>query len=464
MKKKSTFFIFFYIFLSPTILSQTEDSNYYYLKKLTFWGIDELKAKKNIDEYYNFTQAITNITNTTKTTKTTEPEDKLTSSQNKPEYFTIPTKEGASSYLVSQDILRLSLMDIEQFIYRLKISDIFTGEALGYKLTYVTDIDTGQNLVYQDIEALIQGSIPVSTKDIYRQKKFEVSINQRPNALGMTAKLLSWLVEEEIFRRAILLDREGMYDSMHILYLKDKKKRMTEYMPKRYRKAEHLYLRLIADFKRNFNKPSELVQVKTDVKLTLINMVNGQQINSVTMPWISLASENLNSKNMYNINKEENAATNPANFETNPANVKTNPSNLESNPSDFKAIPLDLKIGSQLLAALNEKTQLFNEFQRDLAIAKVYGNWLYLNAGRKRGYKIGDRLIINNAPANLARAHVVRFYGPNLQIKCPLTGMIINDGMIVFMREKLGDIQIGDKVEQDLTIYPVLPANIKNYL
>ncbi len=352
-----------------------------------------------------------------------------------------------SSYILSFSLARSGLVDGQyRFVAHTRISELYTGEVVHL---VNKDLETEEQWI-EDIRSFITGFIssplPFETKNTREFKKLEVGVKGNGDVLGGIHAQVYWELLAELYPETILLDAENYHYSMTIIRkLGGDFQSVSDIYLTRYRKSEHLQGRLDFKIEREQVKGLPIFAVRSSLQVEMVNMVNGQTIYKEKFPWFNLSLPIVDE----NVETEEPTEEPPAEI------IPIETQILEQ----FKAPVL----GKKVVAELQEQTGIFTTYRKPLKVAKVYGRWIYINAGRKRGYRIGDRLVAGTGGENVTM-HVIRYYGPHLKILCPETGKVIDDGMIAYVRENYQAVQVGNDITKDPTIYPVLPKNINRYL
>ncbi len=92
--------------------------------------------------------------------------------------------------------------------------------------------------------------------------------------------------------------------------------------------------------------------------------------------------------------------------------------------------------------------------------AKIDRAWVYLDRGRAFGLKMNDR-VVAEVDGQPVKGHVVKFFGPELNIKSP-RGYPIREGAIVYVRKGQKLAKVGMTFTPDKrtypTPYPITPA------
>jgi hypothetical protein len=104
----------------------------------------------------------------------------------------------------------------------------------------------------------------------------------------------------------------------------------------------------------------------------------------------------------------------------------------------------------KVIAAISKEQQSLGSKDRP-KIVYQYGRWSYLDRGRAYGLKLYDRLIASNG--GKARGQIVRHFGADLKIKDP-QGQVITDGAIMYVREGLAEVKLGESFDYDPKTYP----------
>ena len=86
-------------------------------------------------------------------------------------------------------------------------------------------------------------------------------------------------------------------------------------------------------------------------------------------------------------------------------------------------------------------------------VAKVYGAWAYLDRGRAWGLEMKDRLIATSEDGQIIKGHVVRFFGPEENLKSP-RGFPVTEGAILFIRKNQQGTAIGQTFDFDPLTFP----------
>lgn len=85
-------------------------------------------------------------------------------------------------------------------------------------------------------------------------------------------------------------------------------------------------------------------------------------------------------------------------------------------------------------------------------IVKTDRGWVYTDRGRAWGLRMKDRMIVQGSNGRI-KGHVVRFFGPELQLKNQ-AGEIISEGAILFIRKGQKQVRVGQVLDYDQTSYP----------
>jgi hypothetical protein len=93
-------------------------------------------------------------------------------------------------------------------------------------------------------------------------------------------------------------------------------------------------------------------------------------------------------------------------------------------------------------------------------VAKIDRAWVYVDRGRAWGLRMGDRLV-GTVDGEPVKAHVVRFYGPELKIKSP-RGFDVREGAVLYVRKGQRRARLGLEFRMDPrtfpTPYPIPPG------
>lgn len=84
-------------------------------------------------------------------------------------------------------------------------------------------------------------------------------------------------------------------------------------------------------------------------------------------------------------------------------------------------------------------------------IIHINGAWAYLDKGRAWGLNPLDRLVGNEV--SKVKGHIIGFYGPEKKLK-DANGKSIYEGAIIFIRQGLAELRVGQTFSYDQTQYP----------
>ena len=85
-------------------------------------------------------------------------------------------------------------------------------------------------------------------------------------------------------------------------------------------------------------------------------------------------------------------------------------------------------------------------------VARINRAWVYLDRGRAWGLKMNDRLVAGSG-ADEIKGHVVRFFGPEENLKSP-RGFPIHEGAILYIRKNQKAPKVGTEFRMDPKVFP----------
>ena len=392
------------------------------------------------------------------------------------EYLTIPIGSVTGLYLLKQRLIKIGRDEPIAYYYHHQLTNIETGAIMLQKWLPVSEISEWLPLFQQNLDQLVMKFPLLTPKDLYQNKKIEVSVVNNGTMFGALGILVLKKIQAALFDFVIVIDSLNYHDQMAILRLRGIPfTKPNASKVQRYQKSEHLHARIDFQLQRDPEQNLAITAIQGKVLIQYINMVNGQTIDAFDIPWLTIKDPNPA------VETDENAGLPAPKGPKGPKGKETGKELAMSadTPAAEEAFDLNINfldkikdtlIGQELVKQLEQRTATFTAYKEPLKVAKVYGRWIYISGGRKRGYKIGHRLTIqSNKPEQSKKtepvlAHVIRYFGPHLKLTHPDTGKVIDDGMIGYIRQGNERVQLGDVVQIDPTIYPMLPKNIKQFL